>query len=208
MNNLQEIIVQRDKTSTYGGDAEGIPIEAMLSILTNLKVIQNVECIQKLIAHNETNFEITFKSPETKTEADSILKHQTFGHNGVIIKCRENRELKDLVRNPVIKVTIFEAPFELQDRHILTKLSQYGDLTEQYIVHHQIRGTQIYNGIRSITFKKITTPIPTTLFIRGNRIKLKHAGQDRAPICGLYKTKGHYRDDCPGNSNDNGHKEN
>ena len=45
----------------------------------------------------------------------------------------------------------------------------------------------------------MTKPIPTTLYIRGNRIKIKHNGQDRTPICGICKTKGHYRTDCPRN---------
>ena len=51
--------------------------------------------------------------------------------------------------------------------------------------------------MRSINFKKITKPIPTVLFIRGNRIKLRHENQDREPICGVCKTKGHFRTDCP-----------
>ena len=39
------------------------------------------------------------------------------------------------------------------------------------------------------------------MFIRGNRIKLKHEVQDREPICGICKKRGHYRDKCPGASN-------
>ena len=58
----------------------------------------------------------------------------------------------------------------------------------------------MYNGAKSINFKRIHTPIPTTLFIRGNRIKLKHEGQDREPVCRICKKKGHYRDKCPGAS--------
>ena len=51
--------------------------------------------------------------------------------------------------------------------------------------------------MRSVNFMTIVNPIPTTIFVRGNRIKPKHEGQDRTPICGICKEKGHYRDECP-----------
>ncbi|MEW8339315.1 MAG: hypothetical protein AB2708_05650 [Candidatus Thiodiazotropha taylori] len=48
-----------------------------------------------------------------------------------------------------------------------------------------------------MTFLKINKPIPTTMFIKGNLIKLRHNGQDRTPFCTSCKTKGHYRLECP-----------
>ena len=35
------------------------------------------------------------------------------------------------------------------------------------------------------------------MYVQGNRIKLKHIGQDRTPICAVCKNKGHYRTECP-----------
>ena len=58
-------------------------------------------------------------------------------------------------------------------------------------------GTDIYNGVRSMTFKEITKPIPTVLYVRGNKIKTRHDKQDRSPICAICKAKGHCRTDCP-----------
>ena len=54
-----------------------------------------------------------------------------------------------------------------------------------------------YNGIRSINFLSLNKPLPTTMYVQGNRIRLKHTGQDRTPICAICKNKGHYRSECP-----------
>ena len=34
------------------------------------------------------------------------------------------------------------------------------------------------------------------MFVRGNRIRLRHENQDRSPICGLCKQKGHFKLEC------------
>ena len=57
----------------------------------------------------------------------------------------------------------------------------------------------IYNGVRFINITSITKSILSTLYVRGNRIKIKYKGQDRTPICGICKTKVHYRTDCSRN---------
>ena len=107
------------------------------------------------------------------------------------------RKLRDIVRNPITKVLIFEAPYELQDRYILQKLAPYGQLQTNSIYSHKIRGYDLYNRVRSINFLKLHKPIPTVLFVRGNRIKIKYDSQNRTPICGICKVKGHFRGDCP-----------
>ena len=35
------------------------------------------------------------------------------------------------------------------------------------------------------------------MFVRGNRIRLKHDNQDRSLFCAVCKTKGHFRLECP-----------
>lgn len=91
---------------------------------------------------------------------------------------------------------IYEAPFHLRSDLILKKLVTYGMLQDNKMVMYKHKGTEVYNGTRSINFRSITKPIPTVLFVHGNRCKIKHVGQDRRPICGICKTKGHYRDEC------------
>ena len=92
---------------------------------------------------------------------------------------------------------IFEAHFELDNFHIRQKLAYYGKLKDQEVYQHKFKGLDIYNGIRSINFLSLNKPLPTTIYVQGNRIRLKHTGQDRTPICAICKVKGHYRTECP-----------
>ena len=72
---------------------------------------------------------------------------------------------------------IFEAPFELDNYHIRQKLSYYGKLKDQEVYQHKYPGLEIYNGIPSINFLCLNKPLPTTIYVQGNRIKLKHIGK-------------------------------
>ena len=92
---------------------------------------------------------------------------------------------------------IYEAPYELENQHIYNKLSTYGEVADQTIYMHKYKNTGILNGVRSLAFIKINKPIPTTMFVKGNLVKLRHNGQDRTPFCTKCKTKGRYRLDCP-----------
>ena len=105
--------------------------------------------------------------------------------------------MKALQKIPIIKVMIFEAPFELDNFHIRQKLAYYGKLKDQEVYQHKFKGLDIYNGIRSINFLSLNKPLPTTIYVQGNSIRLKHTGQDRTPICAICKVKGHYRTECP-----------
>ena len=73
----------------------------------------------------------------------------------------------------------------------------YGEVSDQTIYMHRYKDSGILNGVRSLTFVKINKPIPTTMFVKGNLIKLRHNGQDRTPFYTKCKTKGHYRLECP-----------
>ena len=92
---------------------------------------------------------------------------------------------------------IYEAPYELENQHIYNKLRTYGEVADQTIYMHRYKNTGILNGVRSLAFTKINKPIPTTMFVKGNLVKLRHNGQDRTPFCTKCKTKGQYRLDCP-----------
>ena len=97
----------------------------------------------------------------------------------------------------ITKVLIFEAPYELPDVHILAKLQSYRTLQTNQVYSHKIRGCEILNGIKSANFKGIIKQIPTVLYVKGNKIKIKYDKQDRSPICGICRTKGHFRNECP-----------
>lgn len=49
------------------------------------------------------------------------------------------------------------------------------------------------NGIRSVDLVKINESIPTTLHIKGNKIKIKYPGQGRTAICSFCRERGHYK---------------
>lgn len=98
----------------------------------------------------------------------------------------------------------YEAPYELENQQIFNKLRIYGEVADQQIYMHKYKDTGILNGVRSMTFLKITKPIPTTLFVKRNIIiKLRHNGQDRTHSVQHVKTKGHYRLECPELNNRN-----
>ena len=125
------------------------------------------------------------------------MRQASFDFQGCRLKQCQNRDMRDIQRIPFIRVMIYEAPHELDNLPILQKLTQYGKLQEQSVYRHKHRGLDIYNGARSVNFVELTRPIPTTIYVHGNRIKLKHMGQDRTPICAQCKQRGHYRLECP-----------
>lgn len=174
-----------------------IKTEQLFVYLQSLSLIEDVECIQRLSNSDIQYHEVTFKSDEIRITAEEKLTENEIHIDNKTLQVVSTRKLKDVIRNPVTKVIIFEAPYELSDRFILQKLQQYGELNENSVYNHTFRGSTIYNGVRSVNFKRISKPIPTTLLVRGNRLKIKHEGQDRTPVCGICKEKGHYRDRCP-----------
>ena len=70
-------------------------------------------------------------------------------------------------------------------------LRKYGNF-----VRHLHKGFKIENGNRSILFEEIEKDIPTIIWVQGNKVKVSHEGQDRAPICSYCHTKGHFRAIC------------
>ena len=197
-NNIYtEVEIDRKNTITLKVENKGrIRTEDLFAHLDYLNLLQHTECIQRL-QDLDQNFEITVKEGTNLEDFQKILNQQEIVIDGQTLINTPTRKLRDIRKNPITKVLIFEAPFELEDRYILTKLSTYGILQVNTIYSHKYKGTEIYNGIRSVNFITIIKPIPTTIFVRGNRLKLKHEGQDRTPICGICKEKGHYRNECP-----------
>ena len=197
-NTYTEVELDRENTITLTVQNNGrIRTEELFAYLDYLNLLQHTECIQRL-QELDQSYEITIKKETNPEEFKRTINQQQIIIEGKTLTITPTRKLKAIRRNPITKVLIFEAPYELEDKHIITKLSPYGILQTNKIFNHKYRGTEIYNGVRSVNFTTIVKPIPTTLFVRGNRLKLKHEGQDRTPICGICKERGHYRNDCPG----------
>ena len=175
---------------TREGEINTEQLNAYLQLLgLSDKIYQN----QKLTVNHKQIHEITLKQDVDKQDFKNTLRKHPIIINEKKLTIVDNKPCKDLVRVPVIKVIIYEAPYELQDIHILAKLGNYGVLSSQTVFSHKHRGRDIYNGVRSISFKSLNKVIPTTIFVRENRIRLRHENQDRSPICGLCKQKGHFR---------------
>ena len=194
---IQEISIERTKTLTYGVEDTNLRAEEFLSYITTLKLAHHVACVQKFSIGNLTMLEVTRQTPFNKDQLKKKIYDTRITFNEKTLKEYSNRELKALQKIPVLKVMIFESPFELDNYHIRQKLSYYGKLKDQEVYQHKYQGLEIYNGIQSINFLSLNKPLPTTIYVQGNRIKLKHIGQDRSPICAICETKGHYRRECP-----------
>lgn len=193
---IEEIIIQRNRTTTYAYTEEIIDQITVEQILTVLEIhdIIDIECIQKIFFEGKPVFEITYTNVEERQRSEQILKGK-LPINNYVLQQRENRKLKNTIKIPVIAVTLFETPSELDDEKILAKMTEYGEVKKE-IYHHKIKHTQIKNGYRTIYYKKINKSIPTILWINGNRIKIRYEGQDRTPICSFCKVKGHYKEIC------------
>ena len=195
-NNFEEIELDRERTLTLETREGEINTEHLHAYLQLLGLFDTIYQNQKLTVNHKQIHEITLKEGVDKQEFKNTLRKHPIIINEKELTIIDNKPYKDLVRVPVIKVIIYEAPYELQDKHILAKLGNYGVLSSQTVFSHKHRGTEIYNGVRSISFKSLNKAIPTTMFVRGNRIRLRHENQDRSPICGLCKQKGHFRLEC------------
>ena len=195
---FQEVDIEiNDAITLKTENEEQILTDQLFAYLRLINLMSSVYGIQRLMNNKEQLHEITVKTGVDILEFTYKLFDKPLVIDGKILRLTAQRKMKDIIRNSITKVLIFEAPFPLKDQYILQKLSEHGDIQTNKINHHQYKGTDIFNGVRSINFKKINKPIPTVLFIRGNRIKLRRENQDRDPICGVCKAKGHFRTECP-----------
>ena len=153
--------------------------------------------IQRFTVNKVHVAEITLKYEANLTEFSSKLFAKPLIINGNTPQLTPTRIMKDIIRNPVTKVLIFEAPFQFRGTYIIQKLAQYGQLQSNEMFMHKYRGTEIYNGVGSVNFLKIDKPVPTTMFVKRNRVRLRHEDQDRTPICRNCRVRGHYGDKCP-----------
>ena len=88
------------------------------------------------------------------------------------------------------------APYELKDSDLKSVLSKHGRIKGGVIRHHH-KGYDIQNENRSVLYYEKPSNIPTTLWVQGNKVKVRYNGQDRTAICSYCKSKGHFRGICP-----------
>ena len=188
----------RDSITVKVDDNQQIQPDELFALLRSLNLINDVFGVQKLTFENNLHrYEINLKTGvEPK---DFITKF--FAQPAMIgekqLSSVTTRKMKDRIRNPITKVLLFEAPFQMPDEYILKTMKLFGNLQSNVIQHQKYRGTDIYNGVRSFNFKKIHNPIPTVIFVHGSKIKTRHEGQDRSAICSICKQRGHFRTECP-----------
>ena len=134
--------VDRTKTLTLKtSNGKNVPIDRLFAFLSNLDILDKVECIQKLTIQSDQIHEITTKPTDDRTTILNVLNQQPIRIEDTILTITDNRTLRDFVKIPLIKVLIFEAPYELADQHILHKLMLYGELQEYMVYNHKYRGT-------------------------------------------------------------------
>ena len=122
--------------------------------------------------------------------------NDTIQINNTILKKCDNRVFKQLRRKDFVSVVVYEAPYELKDSDLKSVLSKYGRIKGDVIRHHH-KGYNIENGNRSVLYYEKPSNIPITLWVQGNKVKVRYDGQDRTAICSYCKAKGHYRGICP-----------
>ena len=172
-------------------------MDKIIAYLRIHQLLKDCWCVQSVANSQDWLAEIVVQPEVSLQKFSQKLFQSPLVIEGIRFKVTITRGLKKVVKVPLTKVMIYEAPFHLENDLILKKLSQYGQLQDNKMIMYKHKGTDVYTGARSINFTKITKPIPTILFVQGNRVKLRHQDQDRRAICGICKTKGHFRNKCP-----------
>ena len=135
-----------------------------------------------------------FKNQTIKSKIKAFIEPEV-NCSGQTCKIVENRDVKTTKKVPLTTVIIYEAPYELEDHHVYKVMRKFGEI-KGGISRHKHRGTNIENGNRSLIYAAEPRNIPGTLWIQGNRVKVRYDGQNRKPICSHCKATGHYYKDC------------
>ena len=171
---------------SYGFENPGTLLEDPTPWITTLHLEKSISCIHKIQYTAMVLFEITAMSATDKRHISLTQPNSRNSPNSDPWgKIKKNRKQKDIRGTPYTNIWKYEAPYELENRHIYQKLYTYGIPKEQTISRHKILVMVICNEVRSINFTSSTKHIPTILYVRGNRIKIKYKVQDRTSICGI-----------------------
>ena len=139
----------------------------------------DVQCTQR---KRNGEVVVTFKSSDVK---------EKFLRMNAITVGSQSYAIQDIDR-PLTFLTIYDAPFELSDWAIITRLAPFCK-----VVHYR-RGSfdfmpGVYNGLRHYRVR-IVKPIPSFLRFGKYQILLKHDGQ--LPTCRRCNLAGHFSNVC------------
>ena len=168
----EEISYPRPNTFSIKSVPNTITQDQLAVLLQTLGLVNWVAMIQRVNNVNATRLEISLKPMYKVDEFKRTFISTDVQIKGNKLVLDDPIPLKDYVTTPITKVLIFKAPYEVPDVHILAKLQSYGTLQTNQVYSHKIRGFEILNGIKSVNFKKIIKPIPTVLYVKGNKIKI------------------------------------
>ena len=134
--------------------------------------------IQQRLASN--TWIVSFLTAEAKEQVMSSWNMEIAGQRVFIVDC-DNR---------ISLVKIYNAPSELPDSVIIGRLSAYGTVLS---FRRDLAADNIFNGIRTARMK-IQKPIPSTVRIVGEFIRLWYPGQPKS--CRRCGDLGHLIKDC------------
>ena len=134
--------------------------------------------IQQRLASN--TWIVSFLTAEAKEQVMSSWNMEIAGQRVFIVDC-DNR---------ISLVKIYNAPSELPDSVIIGRLSAYGSVLS---FRRDLAADNIFNGIRTARMK-IEKPIPSTVRIVGEFIRLWYPGQPKS--CRRCGDLGHLIKDC------------
>ena len=169
------------------------------SIYQFLTTIVKVEDIRQVIKkkHVTEYFEITFWEQTVRNEIEAFLSTPGLQFDGKPLRVVQTTPLTLIEQKTIVKVNIFETPCEHNDSYIINHFSQYGDLQSNTVYHQTFKNSPVYNGVRSFNYLNLKKPLPTVVWVQGNRVKTRHPNQDRTAFCSVCRTKGHYRSESP-----------
>lgn len=158
---------QRDKLELKRPRTLHFPLRVVQRI-NNTDVVRAVSRVT-----SETNIAaVQFTSSECRITFKNVQAKQAVKADGLDLGGTHVRLLDaDLA---VTSVMIKDAPVEMEDSVIITKLSQYGTVMQGSMKRGKIRDTEIENGIRYVTLTnlKADTTIPPTCIIGRFEIRL------------------------------------
>ena len=137
---FQEVDIEiNDAITLKTENEEQILTDQLFAYLRLIKLMDNVYGIQRLMNNKEQLHEIAVTTGVDIHEFTHKLFDKPLVIDGKTLRITAQRKTKDVIRNPITKVLIFEAPFPLKEQYILQKLSQYGDLQTNKITIISIR---------------------------------------------------------------------
>lgn len=138
----------------------------------------NPLCIQQ---HANRDYVVTFA---TTDERDQLLKNGCITANGVQLAIND-------VGMTYVYISVYYAPFEMKDKVLINRLSQFGKVIE--IRRAKIQGTDVFNGLVTVRMS-LTRHVPSFIQIGDYSIMIRYPGQP--PTCRRCDRPGHIASTC------------